>query len=267
MPSAPLAASCRTLLRAGRAFPGHDVRTYILRRARDASRGHRGAAGPRAAELPGEVARPAALPPPSRGGLRDEPFSGLPTRVAAAAVRLTAALEAASIPHALAGAVACHAYGHRRATEDVDVLVNAETLPALVDTLHGAGWVPRYAAAKRSWRDAAERVDVDVLLSGEFPGDGLPKPVAFPRVDGAEGFTWARARGGARVLDLVALVAIKLASAASAPHRLKDAADVSALIEAQALPREFAVELDVSVRPLFVKLWEDVQRKRAAGLA
>ena len=42
---------------------------------------------------------------------------------------------------------------------------------------------------------------------------------------------------------------------------------VAALIEAQALPREFAVELHVSVRPLFVKLWEDVQGKRAAGLA
>ena len=38
------------------------------------------------------------------------------------------------------------------------------------------------------------------------------------------------------------------------------------LIEAQALPREFAVELDVSVRPLFVRLWDDVQAKRAAGL-
>ena len=199
-------------------------------------------------------------------GLRDEPFSGLPPRVRAAAERLSAALEAASIPHALAGAVACNAYGHRRATDDVDVLVNAETLPAVVGALGGAGWVPRYAAAKRSWRDAAERVDVDVLLSGEFPGDGQPKPVAFPRV-GAEGVSWARARGGARVLDLVALISIKLASAASAPHRRKDAADVAALIEAQALPREFVIELDVSVRPLFVTLWDEVQAKRAAGLA
>jgi hypothetical protein len=203
----------------------------------------------------------------AQSGLRAEPFSGLPPRVRAAAERLSAALSAADIPHAIAGAVACNAYGHRRATEDVDVLVNAETLPDVVGALGGAGWVPRYASAKRSWRDAAERVDVDVLLSGEFPGDGLPKPVAFPRVGGREGFSWARTACGARVLDLVALVAIKLASAASAPHRLKDAADVAALIEAQALPREFAVELDVSVRPLFVKLWDDVAGKRARGLA
>ena len=29
----------------------------------------------------------------------------------------------------------------------------------------------------------------------------------------------------------------------------------------------FAVELDVSMRPLLVKLWEDAQHKRAEGLA
>jgi len=209
----------------------------------------------------------------AQSGLRAEPFSALPPRVREAAERVSAALSAAGVAHAIAGGVACNAYGHRRATEDVDVLVNAEALPLLVRALAGAGWVPRYASAKRSWRDAAAAVDVDVLLSGEFPGDGRPKAVAFPRVDGGggagggEGFAWARTAGGARVLDLVALVAVKLASAASAPHRIKDAADVAALIEAQALPREFAVELDVSVRPLFVKLWDDVQAKRAAGLA
>ena len=203
----------------------------------------------------------------SLSGLSAEPFTALPPRVREAAERVTAALSAAEIPHAIAGGVACNAYGHRRATEDVDVLVNAETLPDLVGALGGAGWSARYPGAKRSWRDSSARVDVDVLLSGEFPGDGLPKPVAFPRIGLRPGFSWVATASGAHVLDLVALIAIKLASAASAPHRLKDAADVTALIEVQALPREFAVELDVSVRPLFVKLWDDVKRKRESGLA
>ena len=216
--------------------------------------------------LPLALRRP-CCPARALSGLRADPFDALPPRVREAAARLTAALSAAAIPHAIAGGVACNAYGHRRATEDVDVLINAETLPDVVGALGGGGWVARYAGAKRSWRDAAARVDVDLLLSGEFPGDGLPKPVAFPRLGAHPGFSFCVTACGARVLDLVALIAIKLASAASAPHRLKDAADVAALIEAQALPREFAVELDVSVRPLFVKLWEDVQRKRAAGLA
>jgi hypothetical protein len=86
-----------------------------------------------------------------------------------AAERLTAALSAAGIPHAIAGGVACNAYGHQRATQDVDVLVNSETLNDVVRALGGGGWTARYAGAKRSWRDAAARVDVDLLLSGEFP--------------------------------------------------------------------------------------------------
>lgn len=48
-------ASYRALLRAGRAYPDYNVRNYILRRARDAFREHRGAAGPQAAALLSEV--------------------------------------------------------------------------------------------------------------------------------------------------------------------------------------------------------------------
>ena len=69
-----------------------------------------------------------------------------------------------------------------------------------------------------------------------------------------------------RVLALVPLVSIKLASAASAPHRRKDAADVGALITANALPREFACELDVSVRELFLQLWDEQALAARKGL-
>ena len=202
----------------------------------------------------------------SFSGLRPDPCSALPPRVRETTERLSKALTLAAVPHAIAGAVACNAYGHRRATEDVDVLVNAEALRAFCTTLSGRGWVPRYAGAKRSWRDASTSVDIDVLVSGEFPGDGLQKAVSFPRLDIEQGFNWVLTEGGVRVLDLVSLISIKLASAASAPHRRKDAADVAALIETQNLPREFVTELDVSVRPLFITLWEEIHKKRAGGL-
>jgi hypothetical protein len=183
--------------------------------------------------------------------------------VRAAALALAARLDEARVPFAIAGAVACNAHGHRRATADVDVLIARERLRDLPDVLGGHGWRPRFAGAKRSWRDAARAVDVDVLVSGEFPGDGLPKAVAFPLPEDA----------GARtplervpVLDLVQLVQLKLASAASAPHRGKDAADVRALIAANALPWAFAAELDVSVRAYFVQLWREVDAAHSAGL-
>jgi hypothetical protein len=203
----------------------------------------------------------------SLSGIRPDPFSALPPRVRETAERLSKALSLAAVPHAIVGAVACNAYGHRRATEDVDVLVNADALRAFCTALSGTGgWVPRYAGAKRSWRDASTRVDIDALVSGEYPGDGLPKAVSFPRLDIEPGFNWVLAAGGVRVLDLVSLISIKLASAASAPHRRKDAADVASLIEAQDLPREFATELDVTVRPLFITLWEEIHKKRTGGL-
>ena len=69
----------------------------------------------------------------------------------------------------------------------------------------------------RGLRDVENKVDIDVVLAGEFPGDGKPKPVAFP--DPAEA-----AVPGRRValLSLNALVELKLASGISAPHRLKN---------------------------------------------
>ncbi len=193
------------------------------------------------------------------------PFTALPPEVRSGAERVSSALSSEQLPHAICGAVACNAYGHRRATQDVNLLVNMEELHAACKILQGDGWKPRYQAARRSWVDTVNKVKVDLLVSGEFPGDGLSKPVSFPHLTNEAGFNWIEV-GGVRVLGLVELISIKLASSATAPHRRKDAADVSALIEAQHLPREFVLELHVSVRPLFVQLWDEVQQKRASGL-
>jgi len=192
-------------------------------------------------------------------------FDGLPGNVRAATLALAARLQEAGIPFAVAGAVACNAHGHRRATQDVDVLVPRERLRDAAEALGGRGWRPRFAGAKRSWRDAERGVDVDLLTSGDFPGDGLPKAVAFPFPDADAAVRTALE--GVPVLDLVQLVQLKLASAASAPHRGKDAADVRALVAANGLPWAFATELDVSVRAQFVALWKEVEAARSAGLA
>jgi hypothetical protein len=92
------------------------------------------------------------------------------------------------------------------------------------------------------------------VLAGEFPGDGRPKPVAFP--DPA-----VAAVRGARValLPLPRLVELKLASGLSAPHRLRDLADVLELIRAARLPAGLAAELDPSVRDKYEELWTAAQ--------
>ncbi len=202
----------------------------------------------------------------------DDLLGGLPPLVARATLLVSRVLTAAGLPHAIAGGVAVYLRGHARTTSDVDVLVNAGDLEAVRDALEAAGVVPRYTGAKRRFRseEGPAGVPVDLMLSGEFPGDGRPKPVAFPTLRAAElhrrrGASFERL-GQLRVLDLVTLVEVKLASGESAPHRGRDLTDVQALIEAARLPREFAAELDVSVRPAYVRLWDIVEAKRRAGL-
>lgn len=89
------------------------------------------------------------------------------------------------------------------------------------------------------------------LLVGDYPGDGKPKPVRFPAppADCIES-------DGFKVLPLSTLVGLKLASGMSAPHRGQDLVDVMELVRARDLPRDFAVQLDESVRAEFDRQWQ-----------
>jgi hypothetical protein len=105
-------------------------------------------------------------------------------------------------------------------------------------------------------RDSETGVPIDFLVAGEFPGDGLPKPVRFPAPETAP------FEGGVRILDLRTLIELKLASGTSAPDRLQDLADVVALIRANTLGSDFGAQLDISVRDKFVELWRVAQTRR-----
>jgi cell division FtsZ-interacting protein ZapD len=66
---------------------------------------------------------------------------------------------------------------------------------------------------------------------------------------------------GVRValLPLPRLVELKLASGISAPHRLRDLADVLELIRVADLSAELADELDLFVREKYLELWRAAQ--------
>lgn len=162
-------------------------------------------------------------------------------------------LDEERIPYAIAGAMALNEYGYRRVTSDVDVLLTREGLERLKARVLGRGYVEKFPGSK-GLRDAVHQVAIDVLLTGDYPGDGKPKAIAFPDPE-------AVARRGARAafLPVEKLVELKLASGLSAPHRLRDLADVMELIRAARLPREFAARLDDSVRGKFDELWQAAQ--------
>jgi hypothetical protein len=170
--------------------------------------------------------------------------------------RLVDLLERQRIPYAIVGAMALNEWGYRRATVDVDLLLTREGLAALHSAALGLGWVEKFPGS-RGLRDPQTGVEVDVVVAGEFPGDGKPKPIAFP--DPA-----VAAVRGRRValLPLESLIELKLASGTSAPHRLRDLADVLELIRHLDLSRDLADRLDGSVREKYEELW---QAARAAG--
>ena len=166
--------------------------------------------------------------------------------------KLVTTLDAHGIPYAIIGAMALNEFGYRRVTVDVDVLLTGEGLSALKAATLGRGYVEKFPGS-RGLRDPECGVDIDVVLAGSYPGDGQPKPVAFPDPSAAE--------RGARValLPLSLLVELKLASGMTAPHRLKDLADVLELVRLLGLGVEFADALNPYVRDKYLELWRAAQ--------
>ena len=171
--------------------------------------------------------------------------------------RLAQALEEESIPYAIVGGMALNLLGFTRETVDVDVLLTPEGLERFHERLVGRGYAPAFAGASKSFRDVQTHVKVEMLTSGEYPGDGKPKPVAFPDPAVA-----SIERDGYRVIALEKLIELKLASGMTAPHRLRDLADAQDLISVLDLPLDLGEQLDASVRGEYRRLWQAVQQAR-----
>lgn len=169
--------------------------------------------------------------------------------------RLAQALDAESIPYAIIGGMALNLLGYTRETVDVDILLTPQGLERFKERLLGRGYVPAFNGATKSFLDAETRVKVEALITGEYPGDGKPKPVAFP-----EPKSVSVERDGYRVITLEKLIELKLASGMTAPHRLRDLADVQDLISLLELPLTLGEQLDDSVRNEYKRLWETVQQ-------
>jgi len=165
-------------------------------------------------------------------------------------LRISAMLDALQIPYAVAGGMALVAHGYNRTTVDVDILVTSEGLQTIHDKLSGLGYVEPFAGSK-NLRDTSSNVRIEFLVAGQYPGDGKPKPVAFP--DPAQAATDI---GGVRYLGLASLVELKLASGLTGGvSRLKDFADVVELIQILDLQLEFSDQLNPYVKEKYIELW------------
>jgi hypothetical protein len=177
----------------------------------------------------------------------------------AALGQLTANLRIHEIDYAVSGAVAMFAHGYERFTENINVLLTAEGLEKFRKELLGRGGLglcgyDQTSSTKRV-RSHPFGVPIEIMTTGEYPGDGKSKPVSIPEPASA-----SIEIDGVRFVTFEKLIELKLASGMTAPHRLKDLADVQELIKFRGLQPEFAERLDPYVREKFVELAEAVKQ-------
>jgi hypothetical protein len=174
-----------------------------------------------------------------------------------ALAQLASDLKEYGIDYMVIDAVALMAYGYPRFTEDIDLVMTPEGLEAFHRELIGLGYVPAFSGARKRLRSTREGVSIEVIMSGEYPGDGKPKPVSFPVPAEA-----SIDIDGVRIVALEKLIELKLASGMTAPDRLKDLADVQELIKARGLTSRFAEALNPYVREQYLQLCSAVERAR-----
>jgi hypothetical protein len=173
--------------------------------------------------------------------------------------RLANDLEQRGIDYMVIGAIALLAHGYPRFTEDIDLVMTNDGLEKFHDELIGLGYIPAFSGAKKRLRSTTDGVPIEVMTTGEFPGDGKPKPVSMPRPSDA-----SIEIDGIRFVTLEKLIELKLASGISAPDRLKDLADVQELIKIKRLDADFAARLDPYVRAKYLELEDAVRNSESS---
>ena len=171
--------------------------------------------------------------------------------------QLATDLKDHGIDYAVMGAVALLAHGYPRFTEDIDLILTREGLETFHRELIGLGYMPAFPGAKKRLRSTRDGVTIEVMTTGEYPGDGKPKPVSMPEPSAS-----AVEIDGIQFVTLEKLIELKLASGMTAPHRLKDLADVQELIKIKGLTPDFADQLNPYVRDEFVRLNESVHNSQ-----
>ena len=154
------------------------------------------------------------------------------------------------------GGMALFLHGYRRFTEGVDLLVTPDGLAKAHAAHEGRGYRPPLPSSK-NLRDTENGVRIDFIISGEFPGDGKPKPVVFPDPTEA-GIT----HEDISLLNVPALIELKLASGMTGAGRIKDLGDVQELIKLLKLPSDYADGVSPFVQGKYKELWQS-----AAGIS
>jgi hypothetical protein len=170
-------------------------------------------------------------------------------------------LEARQIAYSVIGAIALNQHGYARFTQDIDVLMTPEGLEKFHAELVGRGYRPAFEGANKKFRSTGENVPIEVITTGEYPGDGKPKSIVFP-----DPTTFSIEIDGVQTLTLTKLIEFKLASGITGLGRRKDLADVQELIRIKDLPASLCESLDESVRTIYLELHGEIAQAKTQEL-
>jgi hypothetical protein len=164
--------------------------------------------------------------------------------------RVVKRLEKAGIAYALMGGMAVNSHRYHRTTNDVDILLTANSLAEFKRL-----FVPKFyqpvPGRPRRYLDRKNKVSVDILVTGHYPGSGKPGPLAFP--DPAR---VAQKIDMFQVIDLPTLIQLKLAA-----RRHRDFGDVVELIRVHGLDEAYQDRLHPSVHRDFLECLEEKRRE------
>src|ERR1700727_429584 len=124
--------------------------------------------------------RPSLAPQSFRERLKDiSMFFDATDRIHQTMRRVALKLEEAGIRYALVGGMAVNAHDHPRTTKDVDFLI---TPNGMADFLRAyvPGEFESSPGHPRRFVDRVTGVTFDFLVTGRFPGNGQPGPIAYP---------------------------------------------------------------------------------------
>ncbi|CAF2106004.1 unnamed protein product [Rotaria magnacalcarata] len=195
-------------------------------------------------------------------------------------------LESHKVDYAIIGGLAVYAHGYERTTTDCDILLSKADYEKFMAKLVNLGLEPKFQGARKknstgngdrtrmgklrqefhensteptvSWPYATTwaGVSVDVIMEGEYPGDGLIGPVSFPDPKVCQ-----ENIDNMKFISLPKLIDLKLTSYKRVPAgRIKDCCDVVELIKTLKLKLSFSSLLDPSVRNEFEQLVRDLEK-------
>src|SRR5438270_1869124 len=158
-------------------------------------------------------------------------------------------LDLEEIPYAVFGRAAQLAHGFEQYDLDTDVIVATDDgLQKMQRILPSRGFT---MISERRFRDSLTDLEFKIILTGRLAGPE-PCPIRFPDPSASLMIN------GYRVVDLARFIDLKLAIGLW-ETRMRDLADVLQIIQHAKLPRDFANDLDPSVRDEYERIWLPAQ--------